>query len=48
MTGNDIIIGKTMTVPDRPNEEKKHLSKDCSTVLRSHEFGVIDSVFPPS
>lgn len=47
VTGEDVIIGKTATLPKLPEEAgmvRRATKKDCSKVVRRHEAGIVDRV----
>lgn len=45
VSGEDIICGKTVTLPDDPTGAvQRFTKKDASLALRGHEAGVIDQV----
>jgi DNA-directed RNA polymerase II subunit RPB2 len=42
--GNDAIIGKTITVPSGNGKNARMVQKDCSTIARHNEDGIVDGV----
>lgn len=43
--GEDVIIGKTMPIPEEAGEQSSRFSKkDCSTSMKSTETGIVDGV----
>jgi len=45
VTGEDVVIGKTSPLPeDTSGNQQRYMKKDCSTAVKSHETGMIDSV----
>lgn len=45
VSGDDVLIGKTLSIPvGNPNEVKRYCKKDCSVVMKKTEVGVVDRV----
>ena len=44
VTGNDIVIGKTSTLPEDPTGASTFRKRDCSHSLKASENGIVDQV----
>lgn len=42
--GDDILVGKTVQLPDDPTGMQRFTKRDASLALRPSESGVVDSV----